>query len=67
MPMYSEAMVVFFLYLWYPKTRGTIYIYETFFRPYEASHETEIYRNLLVLKVRAGDMIFLYCKKASLC
>ncbi|KAK8956704.1 HVA22-like protein i [Platanthera zijinensis] len=65
MPMYSEAKVVFFLYLWYPKTRGTTYIYETFFRPYVASHETEIDRNLLELKIRAGDMIFLYCQKAA--
>ncbi|KAK8944338.1 HVA22-like protein h [Platanthera zijinensis] len=67
MPMYSEAKVVFFLYLWYPKTRGTTYIYETFFQPYVASHETEIDRNLLEMKVRAGDMIFLYCHKAAMC
>ncbi|KAK8948759.1 HVA22-like protein i [Platanthera zijinensis] len=60
MSMYSKAKVVFFLYLWYPKTRGTMYIYETFFQPYVASHETEIDHNLLELKVRAGDMIFLY-------
>ncbi|KAK8917670.1 HVA22-like protein i [Platanthera guangdongensis] len=67
MPMYSEAKVVIFLCLSYPKTQGTTYIYETFFRPYVASHETEIDRSLLELKVRAGDMIFLYCQKAAMC
>ncbi|PKU66160.1 HVA22-like protein i [Dendrobium catenatum] len=66
MPMYSEAKVAFFVYLWYPKTRGTTYIYETFLRPYVASHETEIDRNLLDLKARAGDMVFLYWQKAAI-
>lgn len=66
MPMYSEAKVAFFVYLWYPKTRGTTYIYETFLRPYVASHETEIDRNLLELKARAGDMVFLYWQKAAI-
>nr|AYM54767.1 HVA22-like transcript variant X7 [Cymbidium ensifolium] len=66
MPMYSEAKVAFFVYLWYPKTRGTTYIYETFLRPYVASHETEIDRNLLELKARACDMVFLYWQKAAI-
>lgn len=66
MPMYSEAKVVLFVYLWYPKTRGTSYVYETFFRPYVASHEREIDRNLLELKTRTGDMFFLYCQKAAI-
>nr|QDL88618.1 HVA22-like isoform X6 [Cymbidium goeringii] len=66
MPMYSEAKVAFFVYLWYPKTRGTTYIYETFLRPYVASHETEIDRNLLELKARACDIVFLYWQKAAI-
>ncbi|KAK8968478.1 HVA22-like protein i [Platanthera guangdongensis] len=55
------------MHLWYPKTRGTTYIYETFFRPYVASHETEIDCDLLELMVRAGDMIFLYSHDAAMC
>ncbi|XP_020587447.1 putative HVA22-like protein g isoform X2 [Phalaenopsis equestris] len=66
MPMYSEAKVAFFVYLWYPKTKGTTYIYETFLRPYVTRHETEIDRNLLELKARAGDMVFLYWQKAAM-
>ncbi|KAK8916740.1 HVA22-like protein i [Platanthera zijinensis] len=62
LPMYNEAKVAFFVYLWYPKTRGAKYVYETFLRPYVASHETDIDRNLLELRTRAGDFTVLYWK-----
>ncbi|KAJ0971011.1 hypothetical protein J5N97_018970 [Dioscorea zingiberensis] len=65
LPMYSEAKLAFFVYLWCPKTRGTTYVYNTFFRPYIAKHETEIDRNLLELRTRAGDILVLYWQKAS--
>ncbi|KAK7310961.1 hypothetical protein RJT34_08778 [Clitoria ternatea] len=64
-PMYSEAKLAFFIYLWYPKTKGTSYVYDSFFRPYVAKHETEIDRNLLELKTRAGDIAVLYWQKAA--
>ncbi|KAF7829580.1 putative HVA22-like protein g [Senna tora] len=64
-PMYSEAKLVFFIYLWYPKTKGTTYVYDSFFRPYVAKHETEIDRNLLELRTRAGDMAVLYWQRAA--
>ncbi|KAB2023247.1 hypothetical protein ERO13_D06G000700v2 [Gossypium hirsutum] len=64
-PMYSEAKLVFFIYLWYPKTRGTTYVYDSFFRPYVAKHENEIDRNLLELRTRAGDMAVLYWQRAA--
>ncbi|KAL2346251.1 hypothetical protein Fmac_000251 [Flemingia macrophylla] len=63
-PMYSEAKLAFFIYLWYPKTKGTTYVYDSFFRPYVAKHETEIDRNLLELKTRAGDIAVSYWQKA---
>ncbi|KAJ6823353.1 HVA22-like protein i [Iris pallida] len=65
LPMYGEAKLVFFVYMWFPKTRGTTYVYETFFRPYVAKHEMEIDRNLLELRTRAGDMVVLYFQKAA--
>ncbi|KAK1304363.1 HVA22-like protein i [Acorus calamus] len=65
LPMYSEAKLAFFIYLWYPKTRGTTYVYESFFRPYVSKHENEIDRNLLELKARAGDIAVVYWQKAS--
>ncbi|CAN6242814.1 unnamed protein product, partial [Urochloa humidicola] len=65
LPMYSEAKLAFIVYLWYPKTRGTAYVYESFFKPYIAKHETEIDRNLLELRTRAGDMAVLYFQKVA--
>ncbi|KAI4332366.1 hypothetical protein L6164_017281 [Bauhinia variegata] len=64
-PMYSEAKLTFFIYLWYPKTKGTTYVYDSFFRPYVAKHETEIDRNLLELRTRAGDIAVLYWQRAA--
>ncbi|KAK4795731.1 hypothetical protein SAY86_028057 [Trapa natans] len=64
-PMYSEAKLAFFIYLWYPKTKGTTYVYGSFFRPYVAKHENEIDRNLLELRTRAGDMAVLYWQRAA--
>ncbi|CAN1323058.1 HVA22-like protein i [Linum perenne] len=64
LPMYSEAKLAFFIYLWYPKTKGTTYVYDSFFRPYVAKHENEIDRNLLELKTGAGDMAIVYWQRA---
>ncbi|XP_022766522.1 putative HVA22-like protein g isoform X2 [Durio zibethinus] len=64
-PMYSEAKLAFFIYLWYPKTKGTSYVYDSFFRPYVAKHENEIDRNLLELRTRAGDMAVVYWQRAA--
>ncbi|XP_073053634.1 putative HVA22-like protein g [Primulina eburnea] len=64
-PMYGEAKLAFFIYLWFPKTKGTTYVYDSFFRPYVAKHETEIDRGLLELRTRAGDMALLYWQKAA--
>ncbi|XP_078440202.1 putative HVA22-like protein g [Wolffia australiana] len=65
LPMYSEAKLAFFIYLWYPKTRGTTYVYETFLQPIVSKHEPEIDRTLLELKTRAGDIVILYWQKAA--
>lgn len=65
MPMYSEAKLAFYIYLWYPKTKGTTYVYDVFFRPYIAKHETYIDRNLLELKARAEDFAILYYQKIA--
>ncbi|XP_075480322.1 putative HVA22-like protein g [Primulina tabacum] len=64
-PMYGEAKLAFFIYLWFPKTKGATYVYDSFFRPYVAKHETEIDRSLLELRTRAGDIALLYWQKAA--
>ncbi|KAI7756289.1 hypothetical protein M8C21_032834 [Ambrosia artemisiifolia] len=63
--MYSEAKLAFYIYLWYPKTMGTTYVYDSFFRPYISKHEPEIDRNLMELKTRAGDAFVLYWQRAA--
>ncbi|KAL6867492.1 hypothetical protein ACP4OV_015516 [Aristida adscensionis] len=65
LPFYSEAKLLFFIYLWYPKTKGTTYIYGTFFKPYISQHENEIDRSLLELRARATDAVFIYVQKAA--
>ncbi|CAM8919091.1 unnamed protein product [Rhodiola kirilowii] len=64
-PMYSEAKLAFIVYLWFPKTRGTTYVYSSFFRPYLAKHETEIDRNLMEIKTRVGDIAVVSFKRAA--
>ncbi|RZC03304.1 HVA22-like protein i [Glycine soja] len=64
--MYSEAKLEFFIFLWYPKTKGTTYVYDSFFRLYVAKHATEIDRNLLELRTRAGDIAVLYWQRVSI-
>lgn len=63
-PMYCEAKLAFFIFLWYPKTKGTTYVYDSFFRPYVAKHEPEIDRSLSELRTRAGDYVVLYSQRA---
>ncbi|MCO5570412.1 hypothetical protein L7F22_024133 [Adiantum nelumboides] len=65
LPMYSEAKLAFIIYLWYPKTKGTTYVYSTFLRPFVANHERGIDRHLNELRTRAGDMAFEYWQKGS--
>ncbi|XP_078178159.1 putative HVA22-like protein g [Carex rostrata] len=60
LPMYSEAKLALIVYLWYPKTKGTTYVYDTFFRPYLSRHETQIDRHLLELHTRVSDVASLF-------
>ncbi|CAM6040809.1 unnamed protein product [Sphagnum compactum] len=64
-PMYSEAKLAFIIYLWYPKTKGTTYVYATFLRPFVAQHEPDIDRNLNELRIRAGDVALVWWQRGS--
>ncbi|GMP34695.1 hypothetical protein CsSME_00007461 [Camellia sinensis var. sinensis] len=65
LPMYGEMKLAMFIYLWYPKTKGTSYIYKTFLRPYISKHETEIDRKLQELRVRAWDLATYYWQNCT--
>ncbi|KAF8013577.1 hypothetical protein BT93_I1431 [Corymbia citriodora subsp. variegata] len=64
LPLYGEAKFAFFVYLWHPQTKGTQDIYSYFVRPYLATHEKVIDRNLLELRLMAGDSAVLMWQKA---
>ncbi|EEE50652.1 hypothetical protein OsJ_30877 [Oryza sativa Japonica Group] len=66
LPLYSEAKLMFFIYLWCPRTKGTSYVYETFFRPYISQYENDIDCSILDLRVRAGDMLVVYWQKVAI-
>lgn len=60
LPMYGEAKLALFIYLWYPKTKGTSYIYGTFVRPLISQHEPEIDRKIMEWRTRSFDMAIYY-------
>ncbi|KAK1397260.1 hypothetical protein POM88_007123 [Heracleum sosnowskyi] len=59
-PMYSEMKLALFLYLWYSKTKGTGFVYETLLRPFILKHETDIDKNLLELRSRMWNLASYY-------
>lgn len=40
-------------------------MYDSFFKPYVSKHETEIDRNIIELKTKAGDFVVIYLQKAA--
>ncbi|KAK7392659.1 hypothetical protein VNO78_21103 [Psophocarpus tetragonolobus] len=68
LPMYGETKVLLFVYLWYPKTKGTGYIYETVLRPIVSRHENDIDRKIMEWKARGWDYVIYYwqyCAKSG--
>jgi len=65
-PLYSEAKLAFIIYLWYPKTMGTTYVYTTLLRPLVVRHESDIDQNLNELRARAGDVALHWWQRGSL-
>uniref|UniRef100_A0A0D9W4R8 HVA22-like protein n=1 Tax=Leersia perrieri TaxID=77586 RepID=A0A0D9W4R8_9ORYZ len=61
-PMYSELKLAFLVYLWYPQTRGTDIVYETFLRPLVMQYEPSIEERLRYLRANAGDILIFYLK-----
>ncbi|XP_016495745.1 putative HVA22-like protein g [Nicotiana tabacum] len=65
LPMYGEAKLALFIYLWYPKIKGTAYIYETLLKPYVAKYEKDIDRSLLELRAKAWDLAIYYWQNCT--
>ncbi|XVE96322.1 hypothetical protein REPUB_Repub02eG0211500 [Reevesia pubescens] len=65
LPMYGELKLTLLIYLWYPKTKGTGYVYNTLFRPYMVRHETEVDRKIQELRTRAWDFALYYWQNCT--
>lgn len=64
-PLYGELKLAFIIYLWYPKTKGTSYVYENMLRPFVWRHETDIEKNLRELRLRAWDLAIYYYQNCT--
>ncbi|EPS57872.1 hypothetical protein M569_16945, partial [Genlisea aurea] len=45
-PLYGEMKLALYIYLWYPRSRGTGLVYDSLLRPCVLRHETNIDRSL---------------------
>ncbi|KAI3677038.1 hypothetical protein L1987_86656 [Smallanthus sonchifolius] len=64
-PMYGEMKLALIIYLWFPKTKGTGYVYHAMLRPFVARHETDIERSLLEMRAKAWDVAVYYWHNSS--
>ncbi|CAI9097632.1 OLC1v1034102C1 [Oldenlandia corymbosa var. corymbosa] len=64
-PMYWEMKLALFIYLWYPKAKGSGYVYDTLLKPYMIKHESDIDRNLVEFRARAWDLLVYYWENCT--
>ncbi|XP_078155111.1 putative HVA22-like protein g isoform X4 [Carex rostrata] len=62
LPMYGEVKLAFFVYLWYPKTKGSDLVYDTFLRPFVMQYEPNIEQRLGNLRAKSGQVLVFYIK-----
>ncbi|XWS66599.1 hypothetical protein CRYUN_Cryun05aG0213700 [Craigia yunnanensis] len=65
LPMYGELKLTLLIYLWYPKTKGTGYVYDTLLRPFMVRHETEVNRKIQELRARARNFALYYWQNCT--
>ncbi|MED6192179.1 hypothetical protein PIB30_007710 [Stylosanthes scabra] len=65
LPLYDELKLALFIYLWYPKTKGTGYVYNFVLRPYVSRHESDIDKTFQEWRVRAWDLAIFYWKNCT--
>lgn len=63
--MYGEMKLALFIYLWYPKTKGTTNVYETVLRPYVSKHEYDFDKMFREWGVRGWDLAIYYWKNCT--
>lgn len=64
-PMYGELKLALIIYLWYPKTKGTGFVYDAMLRPFIVRHETDIETSLKTFRDRAWDVAIYYWQNST--
>lgn len=64
-PMYGELKLAFIIYLWYPKTKGSGYIYDRLLRPFVTDHETDFETKLTEWRAKAWDLAIFYWQNCT--
>ncbi|KAF5768645.1 hypothetical protein HanRHA438_Chr14g0649211 [Helianthus annuus] len=64
-PMYGELKLALIIYLWYPKTKGTGFVYDALLRPFIVRHETDIETRLKQFRDRAWDVAIYYWQNST--
>ncbi|KAL8246437.1 hypothetical protein R6Q59_007653 [Mikania micrantha] len=64
-PMYGELKLALIIYLWYPKTKGTGFVYDAMLRPFVVRHETDIERSLKQFRDKAWDVAIYYWQNST--
>ncbi|KAK4754646.1 hypothetical protein SAY87_002750 [Trapa incisa] len=65
LPLYGEAKLAFFVYLWHHKTKGAEYIYNYSCKVFLKKHEGEIDRYFMEMRKKAEDRAALSWQKAA--
>jgi len=55
LPLYYEAKLALVLFLWHPRTKGAVYVYDRFLQPVLQAHEARIDAGLEESKARIAD------------
>ncbi|KAH1090357.1 hypothetical protein J1N35_017614 [Gossypium stocksii] len=65
LPMYGELKLTLLIYLWYPKTKGSDYVYDTWLRPYMARHGTEVDKKVQEVRAKAWEFALYYWQNCT--
>lgn len=57
MPLYYEAKLLFVVWLWHPRSKGAVYLYQHSLQPLLLVHEQTIDRKIEEFKAMGGDFV----------
>jgi TB2/DP1, HVA22 family len=57
MPLYYEAKLLFVVWLWHPRSKGAVYLYQHSLQPLLLAHEQTIDRKIEEFKAMGGDFV----------